>query len=277
MTESDAHELLSDLLKNLSIELKTEDFDEMRAMLLASRRLDTVLVSLRDEYGFQILRGSDVVGEYQRSRRKEEVAPALEMLDYIIRKDNVELQLELRLAPAHGFGFARHEAEAYQMILAANPKTEEIVLVWATERLDSVALELKELQSCLQQDQEVIAVPESRLQPLSQTIVAALQRHRRIFRKPSDIEKLKRIRFDLVDAFSSALGEKIDKLKASAPRRRILERQLAIESISESDVEQITALFLESQRQPLKRQELESRLGAICEEIELESSEGDGL
>jgi hypothetical protein len=156
------------------------------------------------------------------------------------------------------------------MILATNPKTEEIVLVWATEDLDSVALGLKELQNHLRQRRKVVMIPRGDLRPLSQTVMAALDRHRRIFRKPTDIEELKRIKFDLMDAFSTALEEGTDELKASVPRRRVREKKLAIESISESDLGLVKALLQDSQRQALKREELASRLEALCEKIELD-------
>jgi len=128
---------LGTFLRDLSIELKSKDFEEMRLRLLAFDRVDSVLASLREEDGIQVYRGADVVEEYERSRRGEEVPITHYTLDYIVRKDNVELQLEVKLPPVNGFYITGQSVEQYHRILGANSKTEEIVLVWATEDLDS--------------------------------------------------------------------------------------------------------------------------------------------
>ncbi len=264
---------LGGFLRDLSIELKSKDFEEMRLRLLAFDRVDSELASLREEEGIQVYRGADVVEEYERSRRKEKVPITHHALDYIVRKDNVELQLEIKLPPANGFCITGQSVEQYHRILGANSKTEEIVLVWATEDLDSIALGLDDIRNYLlhwRQKAEPIRIAEEQLGPLKETIMAAFERHRPIFQKPTDIREMRRIKFDLSEAFSKMLDAKLAELRDSAKRRRARERMLAIRSISESDEKQIQILFSDSQMQDLEFDDLKARIAAICENVELE-------
>lgn len=263
----------SNLLRDLSIELKSKDFEEIRLRLLAFDRIDGVLASLREEVGIQVYRGANVVEEYERSRREEEVPITHHALDYIVRKGNVELQLEVKLPPANGFCITGQSAEQYHRILGANSKTQEIVLVWATEELDSIALGLDDIRNYLlhwRQKAEPIRITEDQLGPLKETIIAAFERHRPIFQKPTDIREMRRIEFDLSEAFSKMLDAKFDDLRDSAERRKARERMLAIRSISESDKKQIQILLSDSQMQDLEFDDLKARIAAICENVELE-------
>ena len=262
-----------DFLRDLSIELKSKDLEEMRLRLLAFDRVDSVLASLREEDGIQVYRGVDVVEEYERSRRGEEVPLPHHALDYIVRKDNVELQLEVKLSPQDGFFIDGENAERYHAILWANSKTEEIVLAWATEEIDSVALGLDDVRNYLlewKRRAEPIRIEEEHLKPLRETIIAAFRRHRPIFQEPTDIREMRRIEFDLSEAFSKILDAELDELRDSAERRRARERMLAIRSISESDKKQIQSLFSDSQMQDLEFDDLKARIEAICENVELE-------
>ncbi len=274
MPELDAQQRFSDLLRDLSIELKTDDFEGMRLGLLAFDRVDEVLASLREEDGIQVYRGTDVVEEYRRSRQKVEEPVTHHALDYIVRKDNVELQLEVKLAPSNGFYLEPESVEQYHKILGANSKTEEIVLVWAVEELDSVALGLDDIRNYLlhwMQKVEPIRIEEQQLGPLRETIMAAFERHRPpIFQRPTDIQEIRKIEFNLSEAFSKVLDAKLDKLRDTAEGRRERERMLAIRSISESDKKQIQTLFSDSQRRDLDFDELKARIEAICENVELE-------
>ena len=86
MPEFEKEQCLSDLLlRDLSIELKSESAEEMRLKLLAFDRVDEVLASLRKQYGVQVHRGADVVEEY-RKRRQALEEPITHTLDYIVRK-----------------------------------------------------------------------------------------------------------------------------------------------------------------------------------------------
>lgn len=264
---------LGAFLRDLSIELKSKDFEEMRLRLLAFDRVDGVLASLREEDGIQVYQGVDVVEEYERRRRGEEVPVTYRALDYIVRKDNVELQLEVKLGPSNGFYLEPESVEHYHRILGANSKTQEIVLVWAAEELDSVALGLDDIRNYLlhwRQKAEPIRIEEQQLGPLRQTIMAAFERHRpTIFQRPTDIQEMRRIEFDLSEAFSKMLDVKLDKLRDTAERRRDRERILAIRSITESDEKQIQMLFSDGQMRDLELEELKTRIEALCENVEL--------
>lgn len=261
----------SNLLRDLSIELRSEGLEEMRLMLLAFDRVDEVLASMKEEDGIQVYRGADVVEEYRKKREGSE-EPITHNLDYIVRKDNVELQLEVKLRPSNGFCLEPESVEQYHRILGANSKTEEIVLVWATEGLDSVAFGLDDIRSYLlnlKHEVQPIRIAEEELRPLKETITAAFEKRRPIFQKPTDIREMRRIEFDLLETFGEVLRAKLGELRDSAERRRALERTLAIRSISESDKKQIQILFSDSQMQDLEFDELTARIEAICENVEL--------
>lgn len=262
---------LGDFLRDLSIELKSKDFEEMRLSLLAFDRVDEVLTSLREEYGIQVRRGADVVEEYRRSRQELEEPVTHHTLDYIVRKDNVDLQLEVKLPPMNGFYITGQSIEQYHRILAANPRTEEIVLVWATEELDSVALGLDDIGNYLlhwRQKAQPMRIAEKQLRPLKETITAAFEGRRLILQKPTDIREMRRIEFDLSEAFSKILDAELDKLRDSA-ERRTPDRMSAIRSISESDRKQIQMLFSDGQTRDLELDELRTRIGAFCENVDL--------
>ena len=277
MSESDVKQSsvrLSDFLRDLSIELKSEDFEETRLRLLAFDRVDEVLASLREEDDIQIYRGADVVEDYRRSRQQEEPI-TYHALDYIVRKDNVELQLEVKIPPYDDFFIDNQNAQRYHAILGANSKTEEIVLVWATEELDSVALGLDDIRgylSYLRKKAEPIRIAEEQFKRLRDTIIAAFERHRPIFQKPTGIQDLRSIEFNLSEAFFKILEIKLNDLIDSAERRRVPERVRAIQSISQSDKKQLEKLFSDGQLRDLEFDELKTRIEAICENVELEQN-----
>lgn len=257
-----------DFLRELSIELKSRDLDEMRLMSLAFDRVEEVLASLQEEIGIQVRRRADIVEEYRR-RRQEIAEPVTHRtLDYTVRKDNVELQLEIKLEPPNGFSLEPDSVEQYLKILGANPKTEEIVLVWATEELDSLALDLDDILHWKRKAQP-IRISKERLGPLKETIIATFQRHRPILQKPTDIRERRTVEFDLSKTFSKILEEKLGELRDSAERRRDPERASAIRSISGSDNKQIQILFSDGLMQDLSIDELQTRIEALCENVEL--------
>lgn len=273
MAELDAHPSatpFSKLLRDLSIELKSSDLEEMRLMLLAFDRVDSVLASLREELGMQVYRGVDVVEQYERSRCREELPTQPKALDYIVRKDNVELQLDVKAIPREGFYIAGEDLEQYARILGANPKTEEIVLVWATEELDSIAFGLDEVRKWLMQNSEQVTIPKRQVRPLNETIVAVFDSHRRVLGEPEVLREMRKVEFDLTEAFSRALQAKLDDLRDSAQRRQRPDRIMAIHSISESDRKQIEAIFSRSQKHDLEFDDLKAQIQAICENVRLD-------
>jgi hypothetical protein len=269
MSESDAQQgtaRLGDFLRDLSIELKSESFEEMRLRLLAFDRVDEVLASLREEDGIQVYRGADVVEEY-RKRRQGLEEPVTHTLDYVVRKGNVELQLEVKLAPSNGFHLKPDSIERYYRILGTNSRTEDIVLVWATEELDSVALNLDDI-SYWRQKAHPIGIAEEELRPLKETIITAFERRRPILQKPTDIREMQRIEFDPSKAFSKILAAKLDELRDSA-ERRTPDRMLAIRSISRSDTSQMQMLFSDARMRDLGLDELKTRIEALCKNVDL--------
>lgn len=272
MPESNAQQdvtRFSDFLRDLSIELKSKDIEEMRFKLLAFDRVDEVLTTLRKDFGTQIFRGIDVVEEYRKSHQELDEQFSYYTLDYIIRKDNVELQLEVRLLPSKGYYLEPESFEQFNKVLEVNQKTEEIIVTWATKELASIALNFGEIRNYIMQGLEA-EIAQERLCPMRETIIAAFERHRRIFLKPTDIQEMRRIKFNLSDTFSKILFSKLDNLVESAEKRRARDRTLAIQSITESDIEQIQKVFSRSQLKELELNELKEQIEAISENVELE-------
>jgi len=277
MSQSEAGEYTSifgRLLKELSVELKSEDLKGLRLEMLVLDRVDSVLAALRRQHGIHAYAGVNVVEEYERSLAGHEVSPPAKALHYIIRMENVELQLEVQSVAAEGFYIATDRLKDYQRILAANPKTEEIVLVWGNEALDSTTLDLDELRKWLRDTRERVEVPRQRLRPLEETIMAALRRHRRVLQESRTLVEDRKARFDLADAFSRSLRSNLSELKASAARRRTPERVAALRSLSESDQKQIEALFSASRKKSIDLEELRESIAAICRNVEIDNAAG---
>ena len=277
MSESEAGEYTSifgRLLKELAAELKSEDLKGLRQEMLALDRVDSVLASLRRDHGIHAYAGMDVVEEYERSLAGQEVSPLDKALDYIIRMENVELQLEVQSIPSEGFHIATDRLKEYHRILAANPKTEEIVLVWANEALDSIALGLDELREWLREAQERVGIPRQRLRPLEETILAALTRHRHVLQESPTLVEGRQARFDLADAFSRSLRSNLGELRTSAARRRTPERVAALRSLSESDQKQIEALFSASRKKSIDLDVLRESIEAMCRNVEIDNGAG---
>lgn len=264
---------LSDFLRNLSIELNSKDLEELRLRLLAFDNVEAVLDSLVRDDKIQVYRGADVVEDYKRSRQEKKEPIKYQNLDYIIRKNNVELQLEVNLPPSNGFSVDTENIKQYYRVLEANPRTEEIVVVWFTEELDSIAFDFSEIRHYfihIKDKEESIKITPDRLNPLVKTITLAFEKYRPLFHKMTDIRDIKKIEFDLSEAFSNSLTSHLDELKSSAKRRKVLERRLAIQSITDDDAQQMQRILSESLLSDLDFDDLELMIRAISEDVEIE-------
>lgn len=279
MNKSKSHQgaaSLSDFIRDLSVELESKDLEETRLRVLAFEKVDEVLLTISQEQGFQVYRGGDIVEEYRISRQNDVEPISIPMLDYLIRKGNVEFQLEVNLLPEGGCYIDEQSLDRYHSILANNSKSEEVILVWDPEDLPSITLGLDDVRKFLSEVRksgEGITISDTLIRPLRQTIKSAFENHRQIILKPTDIHDMRRIDFDLNEAFSNRLEENLDKLRESVQRRRSPERILAISSISKSDEQLIRAIFSDAKEREMDSEKLKSRIDSIGEGIHLEDDD----
>ncbi len=267
---------LTSILRDLSSEIKSKDFEEMRLRLIALAKIDEVLASLKETYDIRIYRGTDVVEDYKRSREEVTETVTPHTADYMVRKDNVEIQLEVKLKLSEGFFIETRNLEHYHRILRENAKTEEIVLVWTTDELHSIALALDDIQHYLSLSRKQRQPTEfnvDRMSPLKETIEKILKKHRPVFQEPTSIREMRKVDFDLSIAFSNILDAKLSELKESAQRRKAIERMIAINSISDSDKEKILRLFESFQKKEISIENLKEYIEALSKDIDLEQDE----
>ena len=267
---------LTSILRDLSSEIKSKDFEEMRLRLIALAKIDEVLASLKETYDIRIYRGTDVVEDYKRSREEVTETVTPHSADYMVRKDNVEIQLEVKLKLSEGFFIETRNLEHYHRILRENAKTEEIVLVWTTDELHSIALGLDDIQHYLSLSRKQRQPTEfnvDRMSPLKETIEKILKKHRPVFQEPTSIREMRKVDFDLSIAFSNILDAKLSELKESAQRRKTIERMIAINSISDSDKEKILRLFESFQKKEISIENLKENIEALSKDIDLEQDE----
>ncbi len=267
---------LTSILRDLSSEIKSKDFEEMRLRLIALAKIDEVLASLKETYDIRIYRGTDVVEDYKRSREEVTETVTPHTADYMVRKDNVEIQLEVKLKLSEGFFIETRNLEHYHRILRENAKTEEIVLVWTTDELHSIALALDDIQHYLSLSRKQRQPTEfnvDRMSPLKETIEKILKKHRPVFQEPTSIREMRKVDFDLSIAFSNILDAKRSELKESAQRRKEIERMIAINSISDSDKEKILRLFESFQKKEISIENLKEYIEALSKDIDLEQDE----
>ena len=238
---------------------KSDRAEQLTAYVAAFERVRTQLSALEQE-GVCVLRGYDIAEEYERGLTKGEVA-ARPRLDYVVRKDTVELQIDVKLAPSDGFALMKGDFGRYRHTLCANAKTEEVVIVWATADLLAISLGLVDVEERLRPDaDELILFDRNALGPLNDVIRAALARNRPVLVRDFEIRLLERPEFDLLGFFAEKLESHVQRLRDTADRRTYPGRKEAIQSISPFDTRLLKEILNESCSHELSIEELRVRL-----------------
>lgn len=187
--------------------------------------------------------------------------------------DNVEIQIEVNFSSIAELSIDDQDIQKYHALLGANSKTEEIVVVWPTDRLDSIAFSLDDIRyykSLWKTIKEPITFTKENLKPLKDTIIETLNSHRKMFQEPTDIIEMQRIEFDLFNSFCGIFEAGLSDLQSSASRKKNPERVQAIRSISDVDIDEIKELFADAQLRDLKIDDIRKQLEKISETVILD-------
>ena len=186
----------------------------------------------------------------------------------------MELQVEVKISNQDPYSLDETSLKKFHSVLRSNSKTEEIIVVWASNELDSMALGLDDVQDYLsvwQANQQPIEIQKEDLRPFLQTVLEAFTRYRPRFWKPKAKEETREVDFDPVETFSRYLDLKLSELKDSVQRRRAVERIIAIESISVDDKEEMYNILDHALRGDIEVEELRELIEAISRKIDIDN------
>lgn len=245
-------------IEELAATSLSETASDMRTRLEAYTKVRSVLSKLRSS-GVRIFELPDFVDRYEFARGKKEYTPV--ELDFILRIENVELQIDVKSYPSKNIVLTRKDLQRYQQLLALNAKTQEILIVWVNRELPTLAVDLSKIQKyLLTMKGEGWPVPTEMLQPLPDAIKTAFNRHMSIWLKPADISVVKGPQYDVRELFGKALRSKIKNLKATSHMRRHLDKKQAIQSITDTDVQVLEHIFSEIQEKAIPTEDVEAKL-----------------
>lgn len=233
----------------------TQTSAEMRSQLLAFTKVRSALSELELK-GIQILE-PDFVERYELGLAKQQ-KPA-SALDFILRKENVELQLEVKCRRGKDILLLRQDFERYHTVLSNNAKTEEILITWVDSDLPSLMLDLSQIQKYLSGGEQV-SIEVSLLEPLLEAVMHTFERHRPDWSKAVEIALGKGPRYDARELFIESLKANIERLKATAEMRRYPDRKQVAQSISDSDIWNLERIFDESRTGKLTPEYVEEKL-----------------
>jgi len=249
------------------LEGKSEDLQTYDVLLRAFDRVDDLLFSLGD--GVQVIRGLGAL-QLRPPTAEEEIEPiAPSNLDYLIRKGEIEIQVDVLLPPSNGFSLPRTAMEQYSRVMLGNPKTQAIIVVWATEQLESIVFEIGQILHWLETGEQQISIAPEHVRPVSETLGAVLQKHELKFCRDEDLKKVSRAEFDLLEAFRHSLAERHQHLVKTAGRR-IRERRLAIESIAETEIASLADLVVQCIDERLSLEELREVIADMSQHVGLD-------
>ncbi len=244
-------------------ELSSTNLSDSASEIRSQLRAYTIVRSVLEEFkasGVRVFELPSYLERYE-SIRAQKSYPETE-LDFILRQENVELQLEVKCHSTETMSLTAKELQRYQQILSISAKTQEILVVWVNGDLPTLAIDLSRIQryrSELKADSW--HVPIGLLQPLSDAIKSVFDRHMPVWLKPLEISVVKGPKYDVYGLFKKALYAKIGELKATVDRRRYEDRKQAIESITESDIRLLEHIFSKNQAGGLAEEQIEKELG----------------
>jgi hypothetical protein len=250
---------ITQFLDEVAARSKTQTAAEMRAHLLAFSKVRSVLSKLELE-GIQVLE-PDFVERYELdlSKRKE-AKPAL---DFVLRKENVEIQLEVKYQEGKVVSLSIQDLRQYCDVLSNNSKTEEILVTWVGEELPTLALNLAQLQKYISKESQV-SMEASSLKTLEEAVMDAFDRHMPDWYKAVKIAPGKGVRYDPKQLFVESLNANVAKIRATAETRRYADRKQVSESITDQDIRSLVQIYEEGRVSKLTPEYLEGRLKQIA-------------
>jgi len=262
---------LDELLRDLSIDLESDDFTDLRDRLKALNRIEQELGALRSQLGYQVIRGSGTIEELSQVHPVDD-EPEIGPSDYMVRRDNVELLIELQWDDYDGFRLEQNSLLRMQALLSSSSKSEEVIAVWPSKDLDSISLGPAQIYTYLAHAAEDVPVHlnEDQLSHLRENIERAFARYRKILHKPAHPDIGRAADFDLISAFSQHLALEVDELRDSERRRKLPERRIAISSLNDQDLNSVEMLFVDAISKDLDSEEVGRRLEAIFDSLEVD-------
>ena len=259
MTHEEKHDAgVARFLEELAAKRTSSTPSEMQAQLRAFTKVRSALSQLEGQ-GIRILQGDSLLERYESAVAGEEPPPV--ELDFILRKVHIELQLEVKHSLDGSTVLSKRDLYRFYSVLRHSAKTEEILVVWVTNGLPTLALDLSQLQKYLSSiEGERQQIPDELLQPLLEAIVSAFERHRPVWIKPTEIEVRKAADYDIRTTFREIIRKEINSLKSTSERRQIPDKRKAIDSLKESDIQLLVQIFNESQRAQTTVDNIEGKL-----------------
>lgn len=258
---------MSSFTRYRHLDKKSEDAQSYQILLRAFDRVDDLLASLSD--GVRVYRGLGAF-QLQPPTAEEAIEPiAPSTLDYLIRKGQIEIQVDLVLPPTNSFSLPRETMEQYRRVMLGNPKTRAIIVVWATEQLESVVFEVSQIRHWLEAKDEKVAISSEALCPLEETLESVWQKYERTFWHERDIQERRRPEFDLLEAFRHSLVERHQHLVKTAGRRTP-ERRLAILSIAKAEIASLADLVAQCIDERLSLEELQEVIADMSQHVGLD-------
>ncbi len=249
---------ITQFLEEMASSGRTETAADMRAHLLAFSKIRSVLSKLELK-GVQVLEPDSIERyEVDLSKRKE-AKPAL---DFVLRKENVEIQLEVKYRERKDISLSIQDLRQYYEILSNNSKTEDILVTWVGEELPTLALNLAQLQKYISKGKQ-ISVEASSLKKLEETVIDVFDRHMPDWYKAIQIPPGKGVRYDPKQLFVESLTANVVKIKEMAETRRYADRKKASESITDQDVQSLVQIYDEGRVGKLTPERIEERLKQI--------------
>lgn len=155
-------------LEEITADTSSGTASEKLAQLTAYSKVRSVLSKL-ELPGVRVFEGTSFLERYEISLAKEEREVA--ELDFIIRMENVEIQLDVKSKTSEGPFLTKEDFLRYRSVLERCAKTEEILVVWVNADYPTLNIELGKIQECLSSiNGDHWSVPSQLLQPLTEAI-----------------------------------------------------------------------------------------------------------
>ncbi len=249
---------INQFLDEIAARSKTQTAADMRAHLLAFSKIRSVLSKLELK-GIQVLE-SDLIERYELDLSKRKGTKLA--LDFILRKENVEIQLEVKYRESKDIFLSAQDISRYSEVLSNNSKAEEILVTWVGTELPTLRLDLAQLQRYISQGDK-ISVEASSLKTLEEAVMDAFDRQMPDWYKTVKIPPGKAVRYDPRQLFVASLMKNMQKIKATAEKRRSADRKQVGESITDQDIQSLVQIYEEGTVNKLTPEYVEERLKQI--------------
>lgn len=245
-------------LDELSAGSTTGTVPEMKAQLLAFSKVRSTLATL-EQKGLCVLSGYNPVRRYESALQKRKRSP--DELDFVLRREGFELQLDLKLRRTKEIYLMRQDLEKYLRVLRDGATTNKILVVWVDDDLPALVMNLSAIQKYLSELQgERQTINSQLLEPLVDAIESTFARLMNVWIEPEEISITKEPYYDVQKLFGDSLKTKIENLKATSERRRLHDKKIAIESIVNSDITLLEQIFDEGRAEELSIEKVETKL-----------------